>query len=180
MAAAALGAWLLTPAHSSLDRDLSVSVDRLKTLSALLMRSSANRIEVGKSYVLSLVADGTLDPLRNPDHLELLFSPNDSRRRPAAGAYAMVTGEALRSERFPNLTSFVGPVGRSTDRANEPRQSSLPPPLIAELCFEDFAVIAFFDGSVRVLSREELGISGDDPIRAGPDSLSPLLRLLSE
>lgn len=45
---------------------------------------------------------------------------------------------------------------------------------------KDVILVAFAEGDVQKLSREELGVAPGDPIVVGPDSPSPLLRVFEQ
>ena len=52
--------------------------------------------------------------------------------------------------------------------------------LLADLHFPDVAIVAFADGRVEVMDRKALGLGPNDPIVAGDESKSPILRTLSD
>jgi hypothetical protein len=53
-------------------------------------------------------------------------------------------------------------------------------PVIADLSFDDVAIVGFTSGQVRAMTRDDLGLGPDDPLVAGDASKSPLLRELGE
>lgn len=128
----------------------------------------------GRNSILSAVVRGQLDH-RNPQNLEVLFPPSmdEDLSRLDRSEYAKLTKELLATQRFPHLTGYAGPGERPSDLRG-------PVPLIGDLTYDDGAIIGYSDGSVRWLDREELGLAVDDPIRCGPQSKSPILRMLSD
>jgi hypothetical protein len=132
----------------------------------------------GKSFVLSPVATGAIDPY-DPYGLSMFFSPADGVRslaRVEPGRWRKLTKETLRAGGDVDaLTSYVGPAVRVGTAATEDGRV----PLIADLYFEDFVIVGFVDGSVRSLTREDLGLAPGDEWVIGPEAKSDLLRLLS-
>jgi len=164
------------------------SKDNIRTLITLMIGRRTQRVTgsyahfSGKAFVLSLVAQGELDR-RNPTNLEILFSPGDEHRSlKTAGieTYANVTKASLtKGLDVGGLTSYAGHRNGEAAYLITPDQEKVGTPLIADLSFPDMAIIGFSNGSVRTLTRKELGLGPKDPIVAGEESKSELLRYLS-
>jgi hypothetical protein len=179
-----LGAMRVALAAQRRERARAESVETLRRLAALYLESGAGTSRdwphfTGKRFVLWLVASGRLAPERG----DLLF---DARTRAAAfaaaggaEAYRKVSLETLRRTDFDvsRLTSYAGLVNFGDD-AHSPKGREKTP-ILADLSFDGGAVVAFSDGEARWLSRAELGVVGTQPVTAGPDGTSPLLRGLS-
>ena len=154
------------------------SKDNLNSLAKmhLALRLSTPQAEApvdGRAFVLWPVAAGVVDP-EAPGATNLFFSPADRRASPPSVAeYRALTKARLKDGT--DLRSFTSYVGRHRS-AVEPGSGVL----LADLHFPDGALVAFADGRVDWLDREELGLGPDDPIVAGPTSPSPILRQLSE
>ena len=89
-------------------------------------------------------------------------------------------GEAKRTARASGGTrggSLQFPILRYKITPEEAKEGA---PLIADLSFPDVAIIGFTDGSVRVLTRKDLGLESGDPIIVGASSKSELLKKLSD
>lgn len=182
-----LGRFLETLVRRGSDRSRKVeSKDNIRTLiQMMLLRVTQKGVRgwprhSGKNFILYLAATGMVD-VRNPANLEVFYSPGrGERRRPAPEAYREVTMEALNAGRdFSHLTDYAG--RRNGERAFRVTadQMKLGTPLIADLSFPDVAIIGFSNGAVREVTREELGLGPDDPMVAGDESNSPILRKLS-
>ena len=136
----------------------------------------------GKRFLLSLVANGVLY-YESTLARALLFSPGDESRDPEhvpLARWQEVTTDALRAGKdFGDLTSYCG--RRNDERAYQitPEVQSQVGPILADLHSPDVAIVAFSDGTARVMTREELGLEPDDPLVAGEASRSPILRALS-
>jgi hypothetical protein len=132
----------------------------------------------GKAFVLSLVASGVVDA-DNPANTQLFFSPADEERgaeRVDPGRWQEVTKAALRAgEDFGDLTSYAGPARVVTAAV----MGKGPVPILADLGFEDVVIVGFTNGSVRPMTREDLGLARGDPLVIGPESKSEVLRALS-
>jgi hypothetical protein len=133
----------------------------------------------GRSFVLWSVAEGDVDP-RDPQSLEVLFAGRPVPRGIGPRDYAGVTPASLQTQRFPKLTNLAGRRNADPDARITPEEELRGTPMLAYLGYPDVAVVAFSDGAVRTLDRKALGLPPQEPIRAGPSSRSPLLRLLSE
>lgn len=133
----------------------------------------------GKNFVLWLVAIGMLEK-DNEGPLQMLFSPADKTLTfPGVPAYAAVSLETLKTQRFPGLTTYAGRRNAQPGLAITPQSPPASTALFADLSFGDGALVAFLDGKVRYLNRRDLGLSPTDPLVAGPTSKSPLLQTLS-
>lgn len=133
----------------------------------------------GKNFVLWLVAAGLLEK-DNEGPLKMLFSPADRQLAfPGTAAYAGVTLDSLRSQRFPRLTSYAGRRNGDAGFALTPQSPPATTALFADLSFGDGALVAFLDGRVRYLNRRDLGLGPTDPLVAGPTSKRSLLQSLS-
>lgn len=133
----------------------------------------------GKNFVLWLVAVGMLER-DNEGPLKMLFSPADKTLPfPGTAPYAAVTLEALRTRRFPSLTSYAGRRNAQPGLALSAQSPPATTALFADLSFGDGALVAFLDGKVKYLNRRDLGLGPTDPLVAGPASKSPLLQTLS-
>jgi len=128
----------------------------------------------GRRYVLWLVAADFLDR-SDPAQLAILFSPGDRERSLAqAGgiaAYKDLETYVLRdpAKDVSSLTSYFG------RRQPRTRNTGLTA-LIADLSFGDVALVGFSDGSVKEMTKADLGLRPDDPLVAGEASSSPVLR----
>lgn len=135
----------------------------------------------GKAFILWLVATGNI-PRKDADALQILFSPADETRslEKAGGvaAYEKVTLQALMQggQDWGVLTSYVGRGAAGPDAKIAGDEAV---PIIADVSFEDGAVVGYTNGAARWLTREELGIPAGVPITVGPDSPSPILRQFS-
>lgn len=135
----------------------------------------------GKRFVLWPVAKGLMKP---DAALTLLFSPRDGTRsvERAGGpaAFEALTMEALRDEKtdVDRFTSYVGRLNGSREHVLTPTELEAGAAILADLSFPDGAIVAFTNGSVKWLSREDLGIPAGHPIVAGPESESEILRHL--
>jgi hypothetical protein len=160
------------------------AADNLSSVIKFLLASGERPEFHGKRSLLSLVASGRIDA-RHEGNLEVLFSPRDSTRSVAkaggAEAFRRMTIETLRDPSFDPrpFTSYAGPrsVPDGERAAIESRHGT---PLLADLSFGDGALVAFTDGRVAFLTREDLGLSAGSRIAVGPSSASLLLRSLSD
>jgi len=133
----------------------------------------------GKAFVLSLVANKVID-IRNPDNLELLFSPGDvwyTHKKTPRELYREVTPQALRAgSDVHTLTSWAGRQNNSRWHlitADRMRQT------VPILCDDDDGpvhdpeglVMGFTDGGARFYEWAELEM--DEP--ADMDAPAPFL-----
>ncbi|MDJ0521140.1 MAG: hypothetical protein QNJ90_03600 [Planctomycetota bacterium] len=164
---------LIAASHVSERANRTKSEDNVRTLLTLHLNAAdhAGGLQ-GRNWILSLVAAGVIKAEHRPNLVCLFPTTVAGLDDVDHGEYLALTPERLRTERFPHLTGFCGP------GPLEPGWEG-PRPLIGDLTHEGGATIGFSDGSVRWLEREELGLGDDDPIEAGPDSRSPILRMLS-
>jgi len=136
--------------------------------------------ERGKAFILWLVATNQLNR-HDPRSLRTLFSPgHGSSSLEAAGgvrAYAHLTQESLRDGTvdLAALTSFLGRRAGAWDASVAVHHDG-GVALIADLTFADVAIIGYSNGQARILDRAALGLGPSDPLVAGEDSKSPLLR----
>jgi hypothetical protein len=132
--------------------------------------------------VLWPLVSGKVD-FDTPGLVPLFFSPADkgALARASVEDYRGLTQLSLRSGgNVGRLTSFVGRRAPA-DPSDGPGRAMLgSTPLIADLHFPDGAIVGFANGEVKWLNRLELGLQPGDPIVAGPDSPSPILRELAE
>ena len=151
----------------------SKSRDNMRSVLTLRL---TKRIDVplhGRNWILALVATGQVRASHRMN-LEFLFPLTVTGLDGVDLAeYQALTLDLLKTKRFPHLTGYAGP-GPLEPGWDGPR------PLIGDLTSDDGASIGFSDGTVRWLDREELGLGDDDPIRCGPASRAPLLRMLSD
>jgi hypothetical protein len=165
------------------------SKDNIRTLIMLMISRRTATVSggyprySGKNFILSLVATNQLDR-RNKANLEVLFSPADKKfslKKAGVEAFKDVTKLSLKEGKmsFSNLTSYAG--RRNGERAwmVTPDQEKVGTPLVADLSFPDVAIVGFTNGSVKTMTRKELGLSPDDAIIAGDHSKSELLQKLS-
>lgn len=75
----------------------------------------------------------------------------------------------------PHLCSYAA---RDFERCPLPAKSPAREAVGACLHHEGFAIVAFSEGDVQKMTLEELGLASDDEMVVGPESKSPLLRLL--
>jgi len=137
----------------------------------------------GRAFVLSLILSKRLDPAKDAG---LLFSGGDAHQVAAASAYAGLTAESLHTKQGrETLTSYVGrrndePAFRLTAEDLERHV-----PIVADLQFDDYAIVGFSDGKVETMSTRaaELGFKGTierpwppegKPV-PGDDSVFPIL-----
>jgi hypothetical protein len=189
--AAFMGSLMGKPSARSLRaRQLTLSKDNIKTLITLMLARRIGRVGSGwpaysgKAFVLYVVATGDLDR-RRAENLEILFSPADkahSLARVGTVRYEDVTKVALKKGTFDlsGLTSYAG--RRNAERGMQITSDLLKEgtPIIADLSFDDVAVVGFSSGDVRVLTRKELGLGPKDPIVVGDKAKSEILRVLSD
>jgi hypothetical protein len=136
----------------------------------------------GKAFVLWPLVTENVD-YDTPGLVPLFFSPADkgALQKAKLEDYRGLTKLALRgSADVSRLTSFVG--RRAPDDPSDGPGKMLPgsTPLIGDLHFEGGAIVGFANGEVKWLTRPELGLAEEDPIVAGPESKSPILRDLAE
>lgn len=179
------GAAAPAPTSTGLNAGQETSREQLKFLHYLARSHKPKAGEPawpalsGKNFVLWLVAVGQLEK-DNEGPLKMLFSPADTTLTfPGTAAYAAVTLESLRAQRFPRLTSYAGRRNAEPSLALTPQSPPATSALFADLSFPDGALVAFLDGRVRYLTRRDLGLGPSDPLVAGPASKSPLLQTLS-
>lgn len=132
----------------------------------------------GKNFVLSLVADGVIEP-GFEKNLEIFFCPRDAERLFSdigVARYRELTPAALRERRFPELTSYAGPLLEGGVAAHASRVV----PILGCRHHSDHVVIGYSDGTARSFDRSDLGLEPGEAIVFGPGSTSPLLRGLSE
>lgn len=127
----------------------------------------------GKNFVLSAAVAWGLGKRRRDD-LAILFGPDGIPEGIDGASYEGVTRESLRTTRFPHLTDLAGRAAPITEA--DQRDGT---PLVA-LADGNTVVIGYSNGDVRRHDRDDLGLDDDDPIIFGPESQSPLLRLLSD
>ena len=154
------------------------NVRQMSTILAERARTHGWPEYAGRNFVLSLVAEGVIDPDESRN-LEILFCPHDVDRRLGdvdLVRYRMLTPHRLRERRHPELTSYAGPRlgGGVVTRA------SRVVPIIGCRHHPDRVVIGYSDGTARSYDREDLGLGPAEGIVFGKDSRSPLLRGLSE
>lgn len=162
--------------------------DNLRTLLTLLLTHRMEDISTGwapyggKSFVLAVVAHGLLDPAKAGER-SVLFSPTaPASIRAAAAAYKEVTVAALKEGRDWSKKMLTTHAGRRNDEAkykittDDERRGAI---ILADLSFDDVVVAAYTDGSVKVLSRKDLGLGPDDPFVVGDKAKSEELRKLS-
>ncbi len=184
---AAIVAQLLEAATKADDQAaITKSKDNIKTLLALIL-SRAPEVGYprfnGKNFVLSVVANDQLAHKSNPQNLSVLFSPGDKERSLAnvnVAHYEKVTAASLKEGTdFDSLTSYAGRRNRDRSHLIMPTDLVRGTPLIADLSFPEIALVGFSDGAVKTLTRSQLGLGPLDPIVAGDNSVSPILRVLS-
>ncbi len=164
------------------------SIDNIRSMITLMiarrigMRVGGYPPYSGKAFILSLVATGDLDR-RNASNLEILFSPGDktlSLAKEGAEIYKDVTKASLKQGMdCSKLTSYAGRRNSEREYLVTSDQEKVGTALIADLSFPDMAIVGFSDGSVKTMTRKELGLGPDDPIVAGDASNSDLLKKLS-
>ena len=167
------------------DRHQAACLDHQRALAGALLRrlpASGWPARGGKAFVLALVAHGVLAP-DDPEDLGLLFCPACGMpdfEREMQHAYRGLTPESLDRTHLTSLTAYAG---RRNDEAayrlDAAGGSAGEEPILACLCHARCALVAFADGSVRRLDREQLGLGLDDPIVVGEASRSPILKKLS-
>ncbi len=160
---------------------LTMSTNNIRQIAVILAGQAPRRgwpKLTGKAFVLSVVASGVVDA-DHPANVQIFFSPADEERgadRVDPGRWQELTMEALLAgEDFDDLTSYAGPAQVSTAAVT----GKGPVPILADLSFEDVVIVAFTDGSVRPMTRKDLGLARGDPIVIGPESKSEVLRALS-
>lgn len=152
----------------------------MQTIAAMLSLENLPRLS-GKAFVLSVVADGTINR-KNRRALARLFSTNDevfTVHDVDFSLYQRVTPETLRAGMdVSTLTSYAG--RRNAHPEYSIRQGGKSDPLFADLSYRDGAWVAFADGRVEWMDREALGLDADDPFDAGDAAKCSLLRALSD
>ena len=126
----------------------------------------------GRNFILTTVASGAVDPMRE-GALDVLWPPGADV--PSRDAYRELTWEGLERRRWPHLTGYAGPSGLPPGPdAPEDR------PLIADLTLDDGILVGFARGIVRFFTWDDLGIDppGGAP-RVGREATHPILRALS-
>ncbi len=161
-----LGALSKLMDHAAEIGEESRQGDNLRLLVALL-NAGDDLQEIkglyGKNVVLSLVANGRLDPA-NPRELALLFRCGAVPAGIDASSYAEVTLESLRTRRFPRLTDIMGP-----DR-DSPLSRGVTPELqvgraLLAVEITRGLIVGFTAGDVRLMSTEVLRL--DDGAASG-------------
>lgn len=160
-------------------------LDHLRQMSTILAersRSDGWPDHGGKAFVLSLVADGVVDE-DEPENLEVFFCPACGMpqfERRMLDAYEGLTPATLDQTYLHALTAYAG---RRNDEAayrlGPEGEDAADEPVLACLCHPRVALVAFADGSARVLEKEELGLGPDDRVVVGEASKSPILKKLS-
>lgn len=136
----------------------------------------------GRSFVLSVIANGNLNA-GAAEERALLFGPAvPASDRAEAAAYREVTKAALAEGRDWSKKGLTTHAGRRNDEAKY--KISLPSQLfgtiiLADLSFEDVVIAGYTDGEVKELTREDLGLGPDDPFTVGDGAKSELLKKLS-
>ncbi len=164
--------------------DQARSIDNIRKILTALNKPNTGGYPPysGKAFIVALVADGRLD-VRGEAHLEILFSPADRHRSLASvgrSRYdAIASGEFSRVDDFSDLTSYAGRRNAEAAYRLASEDGSGSEPLVADLHFRDVAIVGFANGSVRVMTRSQLGLGDGDSIAAVADSNSGILRALS-
>jgi hypothetical protein len=135
----------------------------------------------GKSFTLSLVADGVIDP-SEPKNLEIFFSPGDELYRldrTDVSRYNEVTKQALRAgSDFHELTSYAGRRNDIADREFliTPAKLKKTVPIICDdddgNCHHvDGLVMSYTDGAARFVEWGDIGMTKPED----PDQPEPFL-----
>ncbi len=154
------------------------SIARVRSLSQLLSDRSLDAGWPGfdgKGFVLSLVAHRTLD-IRNPDNLEVLFSPGDvwyTQAKSPTERYREITIQALRAGTdFHALTSYAGRRNATRAYLITPDRMNQTVPIVCDdddgpVHDPDGLVMGFTDGGARFYEWNELDMlepeDKDDP-----------------
>jgi hypothetical protein len=171
--------------HLKSTKAMAESLKHLRHMATMLAERSIRKRwprYSGKRFVLSLVADRLVDA-RDPRSLAVFFSPGDEERsveKATLDAFGGVTAPSLKEGLDCDaLTSYAG--RRNADREWMITASKLKVrvPILADLSFEGVVLLALTDGTVRVKTREELGIPAGVPITVGDDAPCEELKGLS-
>lgn len=128
----------------------------------------------GKSFTLSLVAHGLID-IRNPDNLNVLFSPGDvwyTREKTPTQLYREVTPKALRNgSDFHSLTSYAGRRNATPGHLITPNLLRQNVPILGDdddgpVHDPEGLVLGFSDGSARFLRWDDLEMAAPDDMDA--------------
>jgi hypothetical protein len=167
------------------ERHQTACLEHQRALAAALLRRKPVDgwpAQGGKAFVLALVAHGVLAP-DDPGDLALLFCPACGMpdfEREMQHAYRGLTPESLDRTHLTSLTAYAG---RRNDEAayrlDAAGAVAGEEPILACLCHPRRALVAFADGSARLLDRKQLGLGPDDPLIVGESSRSPILKKLS-
>ena len=165
-----------------------ISMDNIRSMIIFMIARRTERVSggyppySGKAFILSLVATGQLDR-RNAANLEILFSPGDkqlSLKKAGVETYKEISKASLKKGMdVSKLTSYAGRRNSEPEHLVTSDQERQGTPLIADLSFPDMAIVGFSNGSVKTMTREELGLDLTDPIVVGDASKSKLLKKLS-
>ncbi len=164
---------------------IRASMDNIRTLLVFMIARRTGKVTGGwpryngKNFVLSVVATNDLDR-RRAENLELLFSPGGPTARPDPKRFREITKLSLKEGNFQDCTSYAGRRNMNRDWLITPDQEKRGTPLIADLHFDDVAIVGFSSGAVQVMTREQLGLGPDDPIVVGDKSKSEILQALSD
>ncbi len=164
---------------------LAQAKDNLRSLIAIMLSRSIMRgwpPYGGKSFVLSVVAYGSLD-VSQAENRAVLFGPSvPASERAKAAAYKAVTRATLAEGRDWSTQGLTTHAGRRNDEAKykvtvaDLKRDAV---ILADLTFEDVVIAGYTSGAVKVLTREDLGLGPKDPFTVGEQAKSELLKKLS-
>lgn len=146
----------------------------------------SNLMELSHAYIEDAMENGTkarrwsgsamwLSRRHRVGESRLLCAGDEAVRLPESDADRSAWDAVDLANPARELCSYAG-----RDFANFPIDPEIcdKQPIGACVHHRNGAVVAFDEGDVRFMTREDLGISEDDEIRCGPESASPILRKL--
>lgn len=157
----------VTTCHSHLSELAQCYVDAARTDPRAAQRWS------GPAMWLALRSGGASERCRQE---RLFFCPDDgSADVPSSQVEHAAWDDADLASPPREVCSYAG-----RDFANHPISQDDPGPHAIGACVHHRrgALVAYDDGDVRYLERDELGLTPDDDVVCGPESKSPLLRQL--
>jgi hypothetical protein len=133
----------------------------------------------GRNFVLSLIADGVVDP-EAPAVQRMFLALHPAERPPHGVCWREIDHASLKERRHSELTVFAG---RRNDEAGYRLTQGGNPDTEPILAYVDLKhrriVIGFADGYARAFRLSELGIPVDGQVRYGDSAEHPMLRKLS-
>jgi len=162
---------------------LLTSLQSARDLAVLLSENSRVRgwpPYGGQNFVLSLIADGVVDPHR-PAVQRMFLALQPGERPPHGMDWHEIDHTSLSERRHTGLTVFAGRRNDEADyRLTQGGELDAEPILAYTDVMHERVVIGFADGHARAYRFDDLGIPADGEVRYGDLAQNPMLEKLSD